>query len=122
MQIKNAREKFDPEPMLPQKRPRRDSPQSLLLSKVDKSPKKKSAKKSTKRNLNVEMADEEQKEDEVEYQWSLQEDEPLDKQLGGTPKKKSPKNKHAMGERSSQRQANARAKKVADQFENTNFM
>ena len=122
MQIKNAREKFDPEPMLPQKRPRRDSPQSLLLSKVDKSPKKKSGKKSTKRNLNVEMADEEQKEDEVEYQWSLQEDEPLDKQLGGTPKKKSPKNKHAMGERSSQRQANARAKKVADQFENTTFM
>ena len=57
MQIQNAKEKLEPDPILPQKRPRLDSPQSVLLSKVNKSPTKKSGKKST-RNTNVDMADE----------------------------------------------------------------
>ena len=112
MQIQNAQEKLQPDPLLPQKRPRLGSPPSMLLSKVDKSPAKKSAKKST-RNTNVEMAEEEE-EDQVRYELG-------DKELGRTtPKKNSPKNKHPMIERSSQRQKNARqAKKVADQLAGT---
>ena len=105
LQIQNAKEKLEPDPKLPQKRQRIDSPPSILLSKVDKSPKKKSGKKSTKRNLNVEMADEvEEEEDQVEFKWE-ETVAPGDKQLveGTTPKNKSPKNKHPMGERSSQR-------------------